>query len=63
MTPNEKLVWAAAFAQSTLNGDASPAARAHNAVQLYRVANAPDVGNEAWTASVQAMIEEMRRDA
>lgn len=60
MTPEEKMVWAAAYASSALAGDASPAARAHNVVKRLRAERVPDHGLPEWATSVEAMLEEMR---
>ena len=62
MTPNEKLVWAAAFADS-MNKHAMPdlarfdAWRAVHAMRTFK----PQPGSE--NVEPMAMLEEMRRDA
>lgn len=60
MTPNEKLVWAAKFAEA-VSGDpqAAPHAAWH-AVVMFRKIKPPA---SADTTEVDAMLEEMRRDA
>lgn len=60
MTPNEKLVWAAAFAAAHNNFDESPAAVACSAVWLLR---RTEPVRENLNDEAKAMLEEMRRDA
>jgi hypothetical protein len=59
VTPNEKLVWAAAFAQQGGN----PISAAYKVVQLRSIRPDGTFPKGPTDEEVSAMLEEMRRDA
>lgn len=60
MTPNEKLVWAAAFAQSFLEFHPIPHLQAAETIFRLRKQHLPIAESNA---EADRMLEEMRRDA